>query len=249
MLPTYARLLDPVAADSIMVSDPLPNPPIYQNIIAALQALSNASGKQGEEMPRIYSPSEKIPLQPKFESVFSSELQRFFNSIIRARNIANADGRVEIAGSKRELIRVAMEVSEMSIIKDVLSMSLDTMKHLFTIDPIVVVSAEFDDVKTRMKTPVHDMIMACPELYGFTNSVVYSLDHVEIITRPSYEERTPSGLLTSNVTEKLRNPNRRMVHMSLGEMRRHLYDGDLLSNVRETQQEGGNFVRLPIYCS
>ncbi|KAI5732466.1 hypothetical protein M8J76_000558 [Diaphorina citri] len=178
MLPSYGGLFDPIAADSILVADPLPNPPIYQNMIAALQALSNASGRQGEEVrslisiletvcpkwkislsmlnehirtttakvfamegqdeiydnnahttqrqividvslssfglllrqiPRIYSPSDKIPLQPKFESVFSSELQRFFNSIIRARRIANADGRIEIANSKKELIRVAME--------------------------------------------------------------------------------------------------------------------------------------------
>ncbi|KAI5713831.1 hypothetical protein M8J76_006232 [Diaphorina citri] len=301
MLPTYGGLLDPVAADSILVADPLPNPPIYQNIIAALQALSNASGRQGEEvrslisiletvcpkwkislamlnehirttgetgfrlttakvfamegqdeiydnnahttqrqividvslssfglllrqMPRIYSPSDKIPQQPKFESVFSSELQRFFNSIIRARAIAN---------SKKELIRVAMEVGEMSVIKDVLSMSLDTMKHLFTIDPVNAVSAHFDDVKTLMMEPVYDMIQACPELYGFTNSIVHSLDHVEIVDRNSYNERISLGMLTSNTTARVRNPERRMIRMSLDEMRRHLYDGDLLSAIRE----------------
>lgn len=56
------------------------------------------------------------------------------------------------------------------------------------------------------------------------------------------------GMLTSNTTERVRNPERRMVHMSLAEMRRHLYDGDLLSTIRETQKNNDVYVRLPIYC-
>ncbi|KAI5702954.1 hypothetical protein M8J76_009837 [Diaphorina citri] len=55
-------------------------------------------------------------------------------------------------------------------------------------------------------------------------------------------------MLTSNTTERVRNPERRMVHMSLAEMRRHLYDGDLLSTIRETQKNNDVYVRLPIYC-